>query len=621
MDQAIPVFKVCRFLSLFLLLGLGSVSARASEPYKIYVVNTYGTWDIVCDRYVVKKGDHIWEILRRKGRIAEENFPQFVEILKDMNPHIQDVDKIYPGQAIVIPLKQVPSSNRGTPEDREPRYVTIPMIPDVLFDYHTVESGDYLSQIVTRHLNVSWHEIPDDYFETFRRLNPAIEDLDLIYPGQMVRIPELLVAEAPEMSLANTAGSGLTVRESREEKEAPSPLPEVPLSQKEGATVPSAEARGVGGEMEGAVSEAKWRGLLSRVARQMGGRLLASGYCYFPGEDGKDVPLDLSRHPVIELPNGCHVVFQTGGALPKGLLERMEAAWRKMAVVEADRGAADRVVLERLFAELFGDEVGRSLALPEMADGIRVVLGGDWVFSSGADKGGAPTYFAITLIQEPAEATSSSVLEYLGRGGIRVVDVLTNREEIPAGDREDAERLGPAADVIIEDSGAEAFVSTLADAMGYQYEPQVPISFDYAGFQVETTANIIYGKAGMDVVVDFGTFYGDAVTSIEEGGLKVVSVASDDDRFSVAANLLNALEGAYTESPELFAADREVSRATTLVIPGSLVSPAGGKRGVLTERVLPSEIVAFLHEKGIAVWQVSVPSSERRVVDGEGLNP
>ncbi|MBW2195970.1 MAG: LysM peptidoglycan-binding domain-containing protein, partial [Deltaproteobacteria bacterium] len=120
------------------------------KPYKIYVVNKYGAWDIVCDRYTVKKDDHIWEILRRKGRLSEEDFPKFVKILKDMNPHIKDVDMIYPGQNIVIPLKETPA--RGSSVKEGPRYVTIPMIPDVLFDYYKVKPGDYVSKIVTARL-------------------------------------------------------------------------------------------------------------------------------------------------------------------------------------------------------------------------------------------------------------------------------------------------------------------------------------------------------------------------------------------------------------------------------------------------------------------------------------
>lgn len=637
----------------------------AGKPYKIYVVNKYGAWDIVCDRYKVNKGDHIWEILRRKGRIAEENFPYFVDILKEMNPHIKDVDKIYPGQSIVIPLKQIAPQDRDTPKETGPRYVTIPMIPDVLFDYHRVKPGDYVSQIVTRRLNVPWQEIPDDYFKTFSRLNPQIEDLDLIYPGQLVRIPELTAAkthpEPPRPPVQQPVPDVET--ETSETSEVAESLPEsepVRAEESEPATEPLPESV-TGSDVEVAGSEQpdqkdmkdrvepgdgltdavaessdrnmlraegppdtrreapadlpptvpvakpEWHDLMSTVAKRMGGRLLSSGYCYFPGEDGEDVPLDLSLFPVMELKDGRHVLFETVTELPEALEETIRTAWKNLVVMRVGAEAAGRSVLDDFFEAAFGDSVRQNAVIPPFDDGIKAILGGDWVVPIHPATNQDPTYYAVTLVDDAKEKTSRSVVVYLAHKNIHVIDVAgdTDEEEQASGGLAENGSQGEAV-LTIETSGAEAFVSALTAAMGYYYEPQVSISFDYAGFQVQTSANIVYGKGGTDVIVDFGTFYGDAVSSIEKGGMKVVSVGRDDKFMEIAKRVLNALACSHTETPELFVADRTLDRATALILPGLLVMPAGGEKGLLTEKPVASEIVSFLDERGITLWKFGV---------------
>jgi hypothetical protein len=568
-----------------------------------------------------------------------------------MNPHIKDVDKIYPGQNIVIPLKHIAPQEKDVPEEVGPRYVTIPMIPDVLFDYHKVQSGDYLSQIVTRQLGVAWHEIPDAYFKTFRRLNPQVEDLDLIYPGQLVRIPELMTAHrSPEPAVPEptatatirTAAGELKVADEEQLSQAGAASMPTPESSADDQLEPGTEPGGteVGKSQEelsdvnetalGTPKERKghkvlraakqkmapavpppairstekpqWLRLVSKIAQQMGGRLLASGYCYFPGEDGEDTPLDLSVFPVLELHDGRHVVFEAGVSLSQELVRTIRESWKNVVLIQEETDAEAEVILDRIFESLFENRIRQNLKVPVFDDGIQVILGGDWVFP--LDRKRSTVYYAVTLVETAKEKTSDAVVGYLAKEGVRIVDV-TDEGKTPAGGSSRSEKVSENPSILAEgNTGQEAFVSALTEAMGYYYEPQIPISFDYAGFQVETAANIVYGKTGTDVIVDFGTFYGDAATSIERGGVKVVSVGFDDAFTGIAKDLFDALGCSYTESPELLAANRGLDRSTSLVLPGLLVLPAGGKKGLLIDKDLAREIVHFLGEKEITVWQI-----------------
>jgi hypothetical protein len=579
-------------LLLISVILVGSAAAVwAAKPYKIYVINRYGAWDIVCDSYTVQKDDHIWDILRRKGSIAEEDFPRFVTILKSLNPGITDVNKIYPSQKILVPLKQIEAKER--PPGSIPRFITIPMIPDILYETHQVHSGEYLSRIVTAHLGARWDEIPKDYFQTFRRLNPRIKNMDLIYPDQIIRIPALAAPEPPAAQPGPAASEAAMADEAATPEKAmataiPQALP-APVS----VETPVPE--------QGTPS---WQEGLAEAMKQLGSKLLASGQCYFPEKDRGDMTLDLAAFPVIELQDGRHLLLERGKGLPKDIEEAARASWKDLVILHADPGDPYDVVLDKVFRAMFGKEVQKVIALPAFDDGIQVTLRGDWIFPLEANKGDQGGYQCITLIETPEESTSGPVIQYLAETNIQVLDILSpiGREKAAPFSKEKVLKDCPV--LSIDGSSQEAFVSGFVSALGYSYDPRVPLSFDYAGFQVQTTANVIYGGRLADLVVDFGTFYGEAKSAVEAGGLKVLSIKPDEDYVTIAKQILAFTGTAYTEGPVFLAANRERSRAASLTIPGILISGVNEKRTLLTQVRLHTRLCDFLSEKKIQPVQM-----------------
>jgi hypothetical protein len=624
----------------------------AAKPYKIYVINKYGAWDIVCDAYTVKKEDHIWDILRRKGRIAEEDFPRFVEILKKMNPGIQDVNKIYPNQKILIPLKQLPAKDERRPTPG-PRYVTIPMLPDVLYRSHKVETGECLSKIVAHQLGLNWNEVPKDYLDTLKRLNPRIKDLDLIYAGETIRLPELkpvsLAAEESDgvqtvpTDLVETAGADTPLltpgtgeeepmvaqQESAHGKDTIFPKEATPEKAPSLASSPQKDRdHGEGTVLEGfaasgdaptdtfsrkrvyrssvdvvfplnGAEKARWHDGVSQVLTQVGGRLLTSGHIIFPAKKGRDVALNLAAFPVAEWGSGKHVLLASGRFLPEDIEKVIRASWPNLLVLRADPGESAPAVLENILTAFLGAKTYRELVLPPFDDGVQVTLRADWIMPR--EKGGENQYQAISVLGHPGERTSPAITKYLNHHGIVVTDIV---EETPgekyvmhASGKEKAKvaLLSPA----IDGTGQEAFVSTMAHALGFFYAPNTPIVFNYAGFQVQTSANLIYGKSSLDVVVDFGTFYGDAKSAIEGGGMRILTVKPEDDLLGIARGFFDMLRLSYVETPMLLAANRSVSTSIGLSLPGVLVSHGEKDRAFLTFRAPEPELLAFLNHHHI----------------------
>ncbi len=585
--------SVQQFLLISVILVGSAAGVWAAKPYKIYVINRYGAWDIVCDSYTVQKDDHIWDILRRKGSIAEEDFPRFVTILKGLNPGIKDVNKIYPSQKILVPLKQIEAKER--PAGSIPRFITIPMIPDILYESHQVHSGEYVSRIVTAHLGVRWDDIPKDYFRTFRRLNPRIKNMDLIYPDQIIRIPALGAQEPlaaqpgpvapPTEDQPVEVGpreGGILAGATPQESSTPPP-PETPAPE------------------QGTPS---WQEGLAEAMKQLGSKLLASGQCYFPEKDRGDVILDLAAFPVIELQDGRHFLLEMGKGLPKEIEKVTRAFWKDLVILRADPGDPYEVVLDKVFRTMFGDKVKKVINLPAFDDGVQVTLRGDWIFPLEARKGGQGAYQCITLIGTPEESTSGSVVQYLADANIQVLDIVSPAGKEKAAPFSKEKVLKDCSVLSIDGSSQEAFVSGFVRALGYSYDPRVPLSFDYAGFQVQTTANLIYGGRVADLVVDFGTFYGEAKSAVEAGGLKVLSIEPAEDLVTIAKQILAFTGTAYTEGPVFLAANRERSKAASLTIAGILISGVNEKRTLLTQVRPHPRLCDFLSEKKIQPVQM-----------------
>ncbi|MCE5283817.1 MAG: LysM peptidoglycan-binding domain-containing protein, partial [Deltaproteobacteria bacterium] len=134
--------------------------------------------------YVVKRGDSIDRIFRSQA--GDEPVP-YAEI-RQLNPEIKDLNRIFPGQRIVLPLRGTSAADlrpvAGAPAEKEP--------PQVLYP---IQEGDSLSRILLS-LEVQPADVLPAY-RLLRRLNPEIEDLNRLPAGHVLKLPGHLVPAAP----------------------------------------------------------------------------------------------------------------------------------------------------------------------------------------------------------------------------------------------------------------------------------------------------------------------------------------------------------------------------------------------------------------------------------------
>ena len=169
-------------LTFALIAGLCLIASLCSaSPPKLYFQKNLGEEKSERYAYQIEKGDHVYDILRR-FKISSELRPRILEKTKELNPHIEDLDRVEPGQIVYFPSSVKKHSDFTVPE--VPNFES----PVPTTDY-TVRPGEHLGEILRQKVELSDRLIFDEYLELFRKLNPQIQNPDYLEVGQRITLP------------------------------------------------------------------------------------------------------------------------------------------------------------------------------------------------------------------------------------------------------------------------------------------------------------------------------------------------------------------------------------------------------------------------------------------------
>lgn len=131
-----------------------------------------------------KKEAHENAVLKH---LAEKHVSDLGLQVTDLNITIDDALATIAGEAkdqatrekVVLAVGNV----EGIEQVDDQMTVAAPPVPPAVF--HTVEKGDSLSKIAMKYYDGDWKK----YTDIFEANKPMLKDPDLIYPGQVLRIP------------------------------------------------------------------------------------------------------------------------------------------------------------------------------------------------------------------------------------------------------------------------------------------------------------------------------------------------------------------------------------------------------------------------------------------------
>src|SRR4030042_480357 len=126
--------------------------------------------------HVVKKGEWLAYILRKQ--YGDE--PVSLALIRKLNPKIRNLNRIYPGQRIQLPVREVADLPGAADAD--------PMKTATTQAAYRIRNGDSISRIILRELGVSPEEALPTY-RLIRQLNPDMEDMARLQAGQTLHLP------------------------------------------------------------------------------------------------------------------------------------------------------------------------------------------------------------------------------------------------------------------------------------------------------------------------------------------------------------------------------------------------------------------------------------------------
>jgi hypothetical protein len=588
--KALKIF--CHLL--ILLLGVSVLNISAAMLIKDYVVRYDRGWDILCDPYQVKEGDWVLKIFRKKGEIAHEDFREFLGIFARLNPHVKDIDRIRPGQIIDIPLKKLAQGNLP---GQSTGVVTIPFVmisnPRELLEKHTqsytIQRGDTVSQLIAKRFGGRFGNLTyNQGVKLFKALNPQVKDMNRIYAGQKIYMPDPSVREEQWYADLFDADGNLVEKQAR---------PSAAVAQ---APRPSGPAGAVRERPPAPAGETP-SGPVAEAAAAMGGRLMNKGTYFLPRKQGNDFELDLSRYPMIDLKNGSKVILSTQDQVMNVDIALIQEYWDDIKVAKVPENATAEQILGTVLASFSGAETTNRLAFDD--GGASISVSAKWMQSGPSADGRMPQHTCITPISTAAQRTHASIVRYLDQNNITIREILIGASDNPPPPFSPGT---PIEALHINGSDQRTLVESFAQSMGFHYSPNIGISFPYAGIQVQAQSNLFSFGKGKEVLVDFGDLYGDAIKAIRQTGLNIIQVNAEASALDILQRLLEAAKLGFTRAPVFYGADRPAEFNTAITVNGLLMPSRGGANRLLVEARLPELIENFINDQGIQLVRISV---------------
>ena len=443
--------------------------------------------------YVVKKGEFITGIFRSQQ--GDEPVPY--ALIRQLNPKIKNLNRIYPGQQIVLPTRETTEPSAGDAEASKapPRQ-------------YSIREGDSISRIILTELDVAPEKVLPAY-RLIRRLNPDIEDMNQLPAGQILNLPPNIV---------------------RADRPAAEPLQTVTLAPETPPAEPSAKAPPI---------KERELGIIRPVVSRMKGTITAAGNYFIPLKDTAQVTLDCSLIPVVELDDGSTVLLDFGNRLSDNLKALISQSWPNYRFLSADELRDEIASLQgiiRLSRNYTMSRVNTPLALTAKPE---ILVFPDWIIAAKKAVGGVLYRQGLFLLggsEQPLPAGVGAVLE---KNGLTVTEIAEGTTP--------AVSVTPTAAPVIQDlRGLKgiALAEELLKILGEEPVRNAPVGiFEQArdGFNLSVTVDLLLRRGGKRYLIHTQRLPDQFVGILKDQDTEVIHLRENAPRRSQIEDMLQHL--------------------------------------------------------------------------------
>jgi hypothetical protein len=531
---------------------------------------------VVSETYTVKKGDHLWQLLRERGLLEKKNLPELLAALKKLNSSFSSLNLIYPGDKIVIPLTITPV--KGLPvvaQKGEEKVISVDQLKDLKLENYTVQQGDSLIKVVKGRYSLKDEQVNEAYLELLSRLNPEIHNLDRIYPGQVVRLP----IYTPQL-----------VRLPVKREKPPRPV--------QTAQVPKAPPSPAEQPKEPPVLSQQ----LSEFFTLLGEEWVNTGEQFIPLKAGGQINLKAEAFPILGLPNGERVIVDLHQELPDKMAQVITTNWSNYRVVHLKGNENLRAALNEILASCDYFKLYKQGEPLELQGDITLQVNADWIVQTSDDKNRT---LLINLADKSGSSIPPELKNFLKDFGVKFIEYPPAQQKAP-------EPTAPAANsnVLFAGKDKAAVIESVLNLTGQTFTRDVEmpvIQGKNSGVSLMIKADFFLYVDGKDSIIDFKGIGPDIVPLLKEYKVSVLSLANEEDPARMVSRILDFIGVKFDSKPHPFTtAGREDSKNFKLTIPGIVFRDNHGQNVFACQLKLPEDIAGFLSRQGYKVLSLAV---------------
>jgi len=440
--------------------------------------------------YVVKKGEWLFDILRTQVGITSK---QYI-ILKKLNPHIKDFDKVEPGDVITLPDIESPSTAKMDDVSTETGY--------------TVRKGDSISRIAMRHLQTRKKSEIIKTVNIIKRLNPNIKNYNLIYPGQMLELPRRGIVLTKEEATASESGywdkflNGF-------KKEKSVVLPETRLA------------------------------IIRHIITGLNGSLVTTGKYYVPIPQFGEVTVDCSKIPVVELDDGNTILLDFADQIPDTLKNMIQTSWKNYHSIKIGNDEGTAATLQKII------NVSSTYAMTKMT--APYIIGSnpplqlfiDWIITKKSAEG-TPYLRGLSFVSGNSQLLPNPVLTYAVKNGLTITEIIDGQGIMYAPD----EKYTSPHMLVLNSSTTIELIGALLNELGYPTVKDTQIEiFDTAqqGYNVSIKADLLVKKNNKQIIIVSKPIPQQFIDNLKKRNIEAVSFNTEETRKSVISKVLQSI--------------------------------------------------------------------------------
>ncbi|MGV8056820.1 MAG: LysM peptidoglycan-binding domain-containing protein [Smithellaceae bacterium] len=454
--------------------------------------------------YKIKKGDVISAIIRRLPGITQDDIPDNYRIIKQLNPDVENFNKLYTGQIIKLPGKST-YSTEVKKEEVQP--VALSASPKT----YKIKKGDNLITIIHRELKIK--NDTTKALHIIKSMNPRIANANKIYFGQVIKLPgkTVLVTPPDETKIIEQAGENQTEAEK--------------LIETKGIKVMPQEAK---------------LAVIKHILTQMKASVSSSGNYYLPISKAGHITIDCKKIPIIEFDDKTTVFLDWENRLNDNLKKIIRDNWKSFSIVKVDKKDDVVTILRKVIAATKAYSMNKRDTPITTGNRPPVEIIVDWLIVKTDSKQNSSLIQGLRFVPENNSLLPKAIKNYAKQNGLIITEI--DKETGLAGKPEEIYSLPPMP--VFPATSAKDFSYALITHLGFTADKDADVKvFDVVkdGFNLSIKADVLIKNTDKKYIIYSRNLPQQFINVFKGKGYGLIFVADSDSPKIIMEKILQSL--------------------------------------------------------------------------------